>query len=264
MQNKDIIKKTHNSKISLVKNEILGVYITNETQKNILEYVIKSIEDNTKYYYITTPNPEIIVFAHKHPEFTTTINKAEIALCDGVGVSLAGRLLHKPFVERITGIDFMIALCGAVGRKPITVGFLGGRQGVAELTAECLQKQFPTLEVVFIQEEWPDNSESKSKSSYKMKNPKPNIDILFVAFGFPKQEEWMAQHVGKIPVKVMIGVGGAFDYVSGRVPRAPKFVQAIGFEWLYRLFSQPWRWKRQVALGEFILLVFKNLLFARS
>ncbi|MBI2022959.1 WecB/TagA/CpsF family glycosyltransferase, partial [Candidatus Giovannonibacteria bacterium] len=85
-----------------------------------------------------------------------------------------------------------------------------------------------------------------------------SIDILFVAFGFPKQEEWMHEHLGKIPVRVMVGVGGAFDYISGRVPRAPAWVQKLGFEWLFRLVVQPWRIKRQLALLRFAFLVLRE------
>ena len=86
------------------------------------------------------------------------------------------------------------------------------------------------------------------------------IDILFVAFGVPKQEEWIYENLGKIPVKAAMGVGGAFDYISGTVTRAPYVVRVMGFEWLFRLLKQPWRWKRQMALLEFILLVFKQKL----
>ncbi|HSW97175.1 MAG TPA: WecB/TagA/CpsF family glycosyltransferase, partial [Candidatus Saccharimonadales bacterium] len=85
-----------------------------------------------------------------------------------------------------------------------------------------------------------------------------SCDILFVAFGFPKQEEWMFTNLSKVNVTVMMGVGGAFDYISGRVPRAPLWVQKLGFEWLFRLVRQPWRWKRQLALLEFIWLVMKE------
>ena len=86
------------------------------------------------------------------------------------------------------------------------------------------------------------------------------IDILFVAFGFPKQEEWMASHINKIPVKVMVGVGGSFDYISGNISRAPFIVRLFGFEWLYRLIREPWRFRRQMALLKFSYLVFKERL----
>jgi len=88
---------------------------------------------------------------------------------------------------------------------------------------------------------------------------KAGVDILFVAYGFPKQEEWIAKNLPKLPVKAAMGVGGAFDYISGNVSRAPFFVRAIGLEWLFRLIRQPWRIKRQLRLATFILLVIKEL-----
>ena len=86
------------------------------------------------------------------------------------------------------------------------------------------------------------------------------IDILFVAFGAPKQEFWINENLNKIPVKIAIGVGGAFDHISGKVPRAPLIIRRLGMEWLFRLIVQPWRFKRQLALIEFIWLVLKERL----
>ncbi len=229
------------------KNFLLGVGVTNAPKEEILKYIITSLEKSGDFYYITTPNPEILVYASKHPEFKNILNNARLGLPDGIGVICAGKFLGTPFVERVTGVDFMDFLCYEVHEKPITVGFLGGRSGVAERSAECLKAKYPGLKVVFVGEEW----------------KKTEVDILFVAFGFPKQEEFMASHVGKIPVRVMIGVGGAFDYISGAVPRAPLFIRSIGFEWLFRLLIQPWRIKRQLALLKFVLLIFLRKVFGK-
>lgn len=227
----------------LVKNTILGVGVTNEKELLILEYVISSIKRTLNSFYIVTPNPEIIIAAHKVSSFKNTLNNSEIALCDGVGLMYAGSLLGLPFKERITGVDFMKRLCEKVSGQPITVGFLGGRGGVAEKTAECLKRNYSDLHITYVGEEWKEN------------DPHENIDILFVAFGHPKQEIWMEKHLNKISVRVMIGVGGSFDYISGTVVRAPQLFQSLGLEWLYRLVNQPWRWKRQIALLEFVYLV---------
>jgi N-acetylglucosaminyldiphosphoundecaprenol N-acetyl-beta-D-mannosaminyltransferase len=136
--------------------------------------------------------------------------------------------------------------------------------------------------VVFAGEEWPSEdfltknqykvSSIKHKGQEDIKNveknslnteyliPNTGIGILFVAFGAPKQEFWINENLDKIPVKVAIGVGGAFDYISGKTPRAPTFIRSIGLEWLFRLVVQPWRIKRQLALIEFIWLVVKEKL----
>ncbi len=272
------IHKSYKKIDSLVKNTILGVGITNDKKDNILEFILNFIEKTPYNCYIVTPNPEIIVLAAKNPSFKDILNKAEIAICDGIGVLIAGNVLNKPLKERFTGVELIEKLCKRINNKTVSVGFLGGRGSVAEKTVECLQKKYPGLRVSFISSEWdeggfvanPESGEmnpfSKGQVRQELRKTRKHdssftlnsIDILFVAYGAPKQEVWMAEHLNKIPVRVMIGVGGSFDYISGKIPRAPKIVQNIGFEWLYRLIKQPWRIKRQLALVEFVWLVIKE------
>ncbi|MBF8249798.1 MAG: hypothetical protein HW400_399 [Candidatus Levybacteria bacterium] len=268
------------------KKNILGVGITNATKKEILEYIVKNVENFQKKLYFVTPNPEFLVLASKNYSFRSILNKADLASADGIGVILAGKILGKPLKERFTGVDLVKSVCEEVAEKPITVGFLGGGGGVAEKTVECLLKKHPKLKVAFVGEEWPDcgldrNGKKIDAGSLKLEkitssnSPTSNfsalassfhglsskgIDILFVAFGAPKQEFWISENLEKIPVKIAIGVGGAFDYISGKTPRAPGFIRSIGLEWLFRLILQPRRIKRQLALIEFIWLVAKEKL----
>lgn len=251
------------------KENLLGVKINTQTEGEILEYILKTLGNSSGKYYIVTPNPEFLVFAHKNPSFNTILNNARLALPDGSGVIWAGKILGKNFKERVTGTDLVKNLCERVSDQPITVGFLGAGPKIAERAAECLTRKHPGLRVVFVGEEWGGQNmmqsdivngkkvEKTTKDSQKAQK-QPQIDILFVALGFPKQEEWIYQNISKIPVRIAIGVGGAFDYISGKTPRAPVFVQRLGFEWLYRLIRQPWRLKRQLALIEFIYLVLKE------
>ncbi|MDO8461168.1 MAG: WecB/TagA/CpsF family glycosyltransferase [bacterium] len=280
----------------LRKKYILGVGITDETQDNILEYILQGLKKPGEKYYVVTPNPEIITYTFKHPEFKKILNNARLALADGIGVIWAGKILGKKFSEKVTGTDLLEKLCSSVAGQPITVGFLGGRGKIAEKTAECLVKKYPGLKVVFAAAEWPgaevalagpangavlgnenflvphSQTARHANSENFVPSPRLNnltieqfnnrtIDLLFVAYGFPKQEEWMSANLSKIPVKVAIGVGGAFDYISGSVPRAPVFIRTMGFEWLFRLLVQPWRIKRQLALLEFVWLVLKEKLY---
>lgn len=256
------------------RNTLMGVDITNASQEEILEYIVEKIETTKEKFYVVTPNPEIIVYANSHTPFKKILNQAQISLCDGVGVSLAGMILGKPFKSRVTGVDVMEHLCRLVSRKPITVGLLGAGPKIAEITVECLVRKYPGLRVTFAASELSQSSlrnEEVSSIKYKVyrKDEKssifntkyliPNTDILFVAYGFPKQEEWMSAHLPNLPIRVAIGVGGAFDYISKVVPRAPRIFQTIGLEWLYRLIHQPWRIKRQLALITFMFLVVKEL-----
>lgn len=260
------------------KENILGVGITDATKKEVLEYIVKNVENFRKKLFVVTPNPEFLVLANKNFEFKNILNRADLASADGVGLMIAAKILGKPLKERFTGVDIVKSLCREVAEKPITVGFLGGRGRVAEKTAECLVSKYPELKVSFIGGEWNNDGFDLAKkyqaSSIKhqvgeKKRKKilntyylipDTVDILFVAFGCPKQEFWIDENLLKLPVKVAIGVGGAFDYISGKVPRAPSFIRAMGLEWLFRLIIQPWRWKRQLALLEFIWLVIREKL----
>ncbi|HSW97629.1 MAG TPA: WecB/TagA/CpsF family glycosyltransferase [Candidatus Saccharimonadales bacterium] len=267
-------KKTTDSRVEeLVKTEILGVGITNANKKSVLEFVAKTLEEKNNKYFIVTPNPEIVMYASRHPKFKEILNNAGIALCDGMQLFRAAAFVGKPLIERITGVEFMESLCKYISKKPITVGFLGGKNGVAKMTAERLSKKYPGLKVCFIGEEHTDMINYELSITHKGKdnvrknmhknskledNQRNNIDILFVAFGFPKQEEWMFKNLGRLNVSVMMGVGGAFDYISGKVQRAPIWIQSLGLEWLYRLIRQPWRWRRQLSLVTFVWLIMKE------
>lgn len=124
----------------LEKKELFGIGITNASEDGILEYVIQSVKKSSEKYFIVTPNPEIIVFAKKDKHFHNILNQARIALCDGIGLYWASRILGKGIKERVTGVDFMEKLCKLAAEKTATIGFLGGRDGVAEVAAERLQK----------------------------------------------------------------------------------------------------------------------------
>lgn len=250
------------------KITVLGIAFTKGSKKEILEYFWKKVKRSGKSFYIVTPNPEMVMKSREDKEFRDILNKAEIALVDGVGIVWAARFLGISALTRVTGVDFMDRLCHDSVEKAATIGFLGGRNGVAEKTAKCLKERYPGLRVVFVSDEWGEEgfkkarkiSESFGKTNgLDLENKSPqtidHIDILFVAFGFPKQEKWMSGNLGKVPVKSMMGVGGAFDYISGDVKRAPEQVRRLGLEWLYRLVQEPWRAKRMLALPKFVLMV---------
>lgn len=255
----------------LSKLNILGVGITNTTIDEVLEYVLNFIKKDAKKGYIVTPNSEILVYAQKHPQFRKILNEAEIALADGIGVILAGKLLGLPLKEKISGTDFMEIICQESALNGVSIGLLGGKKGVAVKTAECLLSKYPGLKIVFAASEWPESERIKIQDS-RFKNEKFKLinhesyflnqpfDILFVAYGAPKQEEWISKNLVRLPVKMAMGVGGAFDILSGDIPRAPKTLRLLGLEWLYRLIREPWRWKRQLALIEYVILALREKL----
>lgn len=239
-------KNTYSNENELVKSDVFGIGITNETTQNVLEYLGNFLKNSQKKLFIVTPNPEMIMLSHQNGEFKKVLNEASLALCDGMGLYRAARFLGIPLKERIIGTNFVENLCEMVVDWPITVGFLGGGPHVAEKVAECLVARYPGLKVGFVGQEW-DTSQAQ----------KP-IDILFVAFGAPKQELWMKENIQKLPLRVMMGVGGAFDQIIDPTLRPPLLLHKIGLGWLYRLIRQPWRLTRQLQLIPFIFLTLKE------
>lgn len=228
-----------------------------------LEYIVKNCQKKGNKAFVVTLNPELVMLARNDSEYEKILKSADLAVCDGVGIVMAGKIFGKKFPGRIHGVDLVEKVSEAISQKPITVGFLGGGKNVAQMTADCLKNKYPGLKVVFALEEWPKN-ESRTKnqeSRISNRNSSLSCDILFVAFGSPKQEKWIYDNLNKIDVRVAIGVGGAFDFISGNVRRAPVWLRKIGLEWLFRLIIQPWRWKRQLALIKFIVEVFKERIF---
>lgn len=238
-----------------MKKEILGIKIDDIT----IDEIIKTVQgwlsksgrrpfDGTQdhRHYIVTPNPEIVVMAQKDRELKDIINKADLAIADGVGLKLSGNIKSiTPGTDILAGLVKMASVWG------FTTGFLGGREDVAEKAAERLLRKYPKLKVVFA---GPGGEVSKDGTLLKsLKLAK--CDLLFVAFGPPKQEKWIYKNLDKLDVKVAMGVGGAFDYLSGQIPRAPRWIRNLGFEWLFRLAVQPWRIKRQLALVKYLFYV---------
>lgn len=246
-ETKDEKYKTHYSTYSKMvtfeKKYLLGVGFTDASEEEVLEFIATGLVRQQEKYYVVTPNPELLVIANSNPSYKKVLNSAKIALPDGIGVMMGAWLMGIPLKQRITGVDFTESLCRYVSKQPITVGFLGAGPNVAEITSECLIKKYPGLKVKIISQEL-----SQVQNGAK-------VDILFVAFGSPKQEIFIHDNLKLIPARVVIGVGGAFDFISGKVPRAPLILRKLGMEWLFRLLVQPWRIKRQLSLLKFVKLI---------
>lgn len=251
---------------TLVKKELFGIKITTSSKDEILEYIAYKLKNNSGRLVIVTPNPEIIMYARKNPEFKKIINEADIALPDGVGITLAAKFLKLGAIKRIPGVEFMedlVALTEELNNDPkqiakeskstYSIGLFGGLPGVAELTSLCLQKKYSGTVISMATDIW---------DSHKL--PKEKMSVLFVALGHPKQEKWISENLLDLPAHVVMGVGGSFDFLSGRVRRAPKILQKVGLEWLFRLINQPWRLKRQLALISFTGLVVNEMIASKK
>jgi N-acetylglucosaminyldiphosphoundecaprenol N-acetyl-beta-D-mannosaminyltransferase len=224
----------------------------------------KTLTKYNKKHQITTPNPEQIVLAQKDEEFKNILNQADLAVPDGIGLVLGASFLYgnkknQCRFKRVSGADLMIQLCKDAAKEGKSVFLLGGEAGVAKQAAAVVKNDFGVVEVGFWQGSINIKKETaaeKIKTKAKINQFKP--DYLFVAYGAPFQEKWIANNLKELDVKVAMGVGGSFDYLAGKIKRAPLLIRKLGLEWLWRLLKEPWRWKRQLRLLKFIGLVLKE------
>ncbi|MGC9333246.1 MAG: WecB/TagA/CpsF family glycosyltransferase [Anaerolineae bacterium] len=231
--------------------KMLGVRVDDATYADLLARMRAFVESGQPHHIVTL-NPEMLVLAARDPGFRRLLNAADLNVPDGIGLMLAARLLGHPLRERVTGSDgiyYLAAECARLGYRPF---FLGGAPGVSETAARRLAAAYPGLDVAGTYAGSPCVEEEDDIVQY-VRAAAP--DLLFVAYGVPAEEEWIARNAQRLGVPVMIGVGGAFDFVAGVTRRAPVWMRRAGLEWFHRLVHQPWRWRRQLALPHFVILV---------
>ncbi len=231
------------------KERILGVAVSdlsyNELAKNI-----ESDIDNNKKSFIVAINPEKVLKARKDEKLAQLLDSADYPIADGIGVVIASRLKKGNIKNRVTGIECMDMICALSNKKGYKIFLYGAK-------AETLAKAKAKLE-----EKYPDIKIVGTANGYEQDNEKivteineSGADIVFVALGSPKQENWIVGNRDRLCPKIYMGVGGSFDVLSGNIKRAPKFMLKLGLEWLYRLIREPKRFFRQIKLLKFIFLV---------
>ncbi len=231
--------------------EILGVPIDAVTRKEAGERAGRFLDDPAAGHMVMTPNPEMLVLAHRDARFAAVLRHADLAVADGFGLLLAAKVRGVRIPERITGVDFIGDLAAIAIRKEKTVFLLGGKGNVAARAADALKAAHPGLRIAGAENGGTVMTDDggvpriAAESMNRIRAAKP--DILFVAFGHGTQERWIAAHLVELPtVRLAIGIGGAFDFLADDVRRAPAPMRALGLEWLWRLLAQPWRWRRIV------------------
>ncbi|OGH64529.1 MAG: hypothetical protein A2821_04760 [Candidatus Magasanikbacteria bacterium RIFCSPHIGHO2_01_FULL_41_23] len=231
--------------------EILGVKINLVNKTEALQ-LAQNFLYSSKPNAIFTPNPEMLVEASRDLEFKNILNQGDLNICDGFGLKLVA-----PKLTRISGADFMLDLCALAEQEQKSVYLLGSDDSeIVEKAGQNLQQKFSRLKIAgtdhgyvieLVKTEQGSilqyNKDERAETIHRIIMSAP--DILLVAFGHNKQEKWIMENVNELPsVKIAMGVGGAFDYLSGKIKRAPKIFQKIGMEWLWRLINEPKRIKR--------------------
>ena len=186
------------------------------------------------------------------PEYEARLQAADAVLADGIGIRVAGKLIRQEIRQNVNGTDLFPLLCGRLQGSELGMYLLGAKPGVAEAVRDWVRDRYPTVRVCgfrdgyFTPAEEPDVLREIRDSG---------AQILLVAFGAPKQDLWIGEHLADSGALIAMGVGGLFDFYSGRVPRAPQWMRELSLEWAFRLMQEPSRmWKRYL-VGNAVFLV---------
>lgn len=198
--------------------------------------------------HVVTLNAEMTMQARQNPDLARVIQEAELVIPDGAGVVMHFRLRGRK-IDRCPGIEMAEALLQAsVQQEPWSFFFYGGEPGVTELAAQKWQRQLPDVKILGTQNGYV-AGEAMDEFCQTLQQLQPQV--IFVGLGVPRQEFWIAEHRHLCPHSIWVGVGGSFDIWAETKTRAPNWLCDNNLEWVYRLYQEPWRWRRMLALPQF-------------
>ncbi len=237
------------------KVEILGVEIDNITINETREKVAEYLQQEGKPRMIVTPNSEMLVRAWDDNRFADILNRADLKVPDGSGLLLAAKILKNPLQERVAGIDLMKELLQLALDNSYSVYLLGGEPEIIDKAVNRIKTDYVNIDICGYHHGYL-NEKTRAEVIENINRLKP--DILFVGMGVPLQENFLAGNLKNLTVKVALTVGGSFDIFAGKIKRAPVWMQESYLEWLYRLWKEPTRIVRIMAIPRFIFLIFLN------
>jgi N-acetylglucosaminyldiphosphoundecaprenol N-acetyl-beta-D-mannosaminyltransferase len=241
---------------------ILGVRVDDVTYAEALALLLDAI-DRRQSRAVATPNPEIVMLAYRDRGFRAVLNRCALNIPDGIGLLLAARLAGDRLREHVQGTDLVAMLAAAATTRQTRQRWflLGGMGDVARRAAGVLAREYPGLDVVGAIPGSPlPGDDDAVRAAIHAVGP---VDVILVAYGAPRQERWLDRNLAALEIPVGIGVGGVFNYLSGDARRAPWRLRRLHLEWLHRLVTQPWRWRRQLQLPIFVALSASDALARR-
>ncbi len=232
---------------------VMGVDVTPfDSYSHALGCVADAIAAERQMFWVAI-NPQKIHRAWHSPELMELLAHADAGICDGIGVSVAAKILHGVTLPRCTGCDLFFELMPVAAEKGWSIFLLGASPASNQGAAEALAKRYPGLKIAGRCDGY-----FKDEQEVIRQINDSGADMLFVAMGTPRQEMWITRHMPALKPRFLMGVGGTFDVASGTNKRAPKAFRMTGTEFLYQLITQPWRWRRQLAYGPFMWRVLQT------
>ncbi len=248
------------------KVNILGTWIDNVTMGEAVSRICDLIEER-RFSYVVTPNVDHVVKLRHDREFREIYEEASLAVSDGMPWVWSSRILGTPLKERVNGTDLMLEVCGAAAQRGYSVFLLGGNKGVAQEAVVVLERMYPRLRIAgYYFPQYGFEKDHDECLRIQKLIASSGADILFVGLGAPKQEKWIRDYGSGCQARTAMGVGASFSFVSGDLRRAPRCMQRLGLEWLWRFLLEPRRLWRRYILADmpFLWLVLKALVIGRS
>lgn len=230
--------------------KILGVPFSTRSFHETVTDLVERIKKGQRTHVVTA-NPEVVILARENASYQHILDQAYV-VPDGIGIIYAAKWSNLPIRERITGIELLEAMMRMADQYGWKVYLLGASPDVNQLAAEQLASRYSNASIVGHRDGY-FQKDDETHIVKEISEQKPHL--LFVALGAPRQEQWIAKYWEDLQVPLVMGVGGSFDVLAGKVKRAPWVWQRVHLEWLYRLLSQPSRWKRQLAIPQFVFSV---------
>lgn len=230
----------------------MDIPFVNSTKDLFIEEEIKERLHVNEKTFIVTANPEIVMETRRNKKYKSIVQSADYVVPDGIGVILAAKHKREPLKERIAGFDVMKDMLQLANESGASCFFLGSSEEANAEAVKNIRKQYPGLKVAGCHHGYFDLNDQAIGELVQKAEP----DFIFVALGFPKQEEWIEQNYYRFSKGIFMGVGGSLDVFAGKVKRAPDFWIKLNVEWLYRIVKQPFRWKRILPVFKFMWLVY--------
>ena len=235
---------------------VTGIEVDNLSEEEAVAAVAQLVEAGGPHY-LCVVNAAKAVAAGRDTRLRDVLGKAALVTADGMSVVWAARWLGRPLKGRVTGIDLFERLVAEAAARGWSVFFFGAREESVRGVTERFGREHQSLRVAGWRNGYFDAAESPAVADQIRRS---NADLLFVAMGSPAQEYWIAENLERTGVRFAMGVGGSFDHLSGRKPRAPLWMQRRGLEWLFRFLSEPRRLWRRYLIGnaQFLRLVMRQ------
>ncbi|EGD59087.1 WecB/TagA/CpsF family glycosyl transferase [Novosphingobium nitrogenifigens DSM 19370] len=245
------LSRTYNARHACLQTtRLFGFNLVRSTRPNMADLLVNAARDGQRLH-VNFLNAHCVNLAANDDHYRAILQDSDMLLPDGSGLALAARMARQPMGDNLNGTDLFPDLCERASVLGVSIYLIGGQPGIAEAAARTMQAKYPALRIAGYRDGFfsPDQTDAVVDAINAS-----GAGMVFVGMGVPLQEKWIARNSARLHAPVLLGVGGLFDYYSGRIPRAPMAFRAVGCEWVWRLMMEPRRLARRYILGNLLFM----------